>query len=107
VKITQQYFQATWRVLEFGCGTGSTAIVHASHVDHILATDLSSPGLLDELAWYWRAAIKVAQFTGLAPYLARFDKAALVAMLGKSGFIIDYEWQPSKLSVFIVAKKPA
>jgi ubiquinone/menaquinone biosynthesis C-methylase UbiE len=29
-------------VLEFGCGTGSTAIAHAPHVKHILAIDVSS-----------------------------------------------------------------
>lgn len=177
LKITQEYFRPDWRVLEFGCGTGSTAIVHAPHVEHILATDVSgkmlqiaedkartagiknirfergtlesltleegsfdavlglnilhlledvdaaigrvyqllkpdgifvsSSGLLRELAWYWRAGIKVAQCVGLAPYLARFDKTDLIDMLVKSGFVIDCEWQPAKLAVFIVAKKPA
>ncbi len=29
-------------VMEFGCGTGSTAIAHAPHVKHILATDFSA-----------------------------------------------------------------
>ncbi len=29
-------------VLEFGCGTGSTAITHAPYVKHILAIDISS-----------------------------------------------------------------
>ena len=29
-------------VLEFGCGTGSTALLHAPYVKHILATDISS-----------------------------------------------------------------
>lgn len=29
-------------VLEFGCGTGTTAIHHAPHVEHILAIDISS-----------------------------------------------------------------
>jgi 2-polyprenyl-3-methyl-5-hydroxy-6-metoxy-1,4-benzoquinol methylase len=29
-------------VLEFGCGTGSTAIAHAPYVKHILAIDISS-----------------------------------------------------------------
>ena len=29
-------------VLEFGCGTGSTAIIHAPYVKHIRATDISS-----------------------------------------------------------------
>ncbi len=39
--ITQGYFQPNWSVLEFGCGTGSTALVHAPHVKEILATDIS------------------------------------------------------------------
>lgn len=39
---TQEYFNADSEVLEFGCGTGSTAITHAPHVKHILATDISA-----------------------------------------------------------------
>ena len=39
--ITQKYLQPDWSVLEFGCGTGSTAMVHAPHVKDILATDIS------------------------------------------------------------------
>ncbi len=39
--VTQEYFRPDWTVLEFGCGTGSTAIEHAPHVKHILATDVS------------------------------------------------------------------
>ncbi|WP_323846536.1 class I SAM-dependent methyltransferase [Microbulbifer magnicolonia] len=39
--ITQEYFRPDWSVFEFGCGTGSTAIIHAPHVRHILATDIS------------------------------------------------------------------
>ncbi|WP_409526366.1 class I SAM-dependent methyltransferase [Nitrincola sp. MINF-07-Sa-05] len=42
LEVTQQYFRPDWSVLEFGCGTGSTAIIHAPHVKHILATDVSS-----------------------------------------------------------------
>ncbi len=39
--ITQGYFRPDWSVLEFGCGTASTTIVHAPHVKSILATDIS------------------------------------------------------------------
>ena len=39
--LTQQYFKPEMNVLEFGCGTGSTAIIHAPHVKHIKATDFS------------------------------------------------------------------
>lgn len=38
---TQRLFSKNMRVLEFGCGTGTTAIHHASHVLHIDAIDIS------------------------------------------------------------------
>ena len=38
---TQQRLRSDMRVLEVGCGTGSTAIEHAPHVERILATDFS------------------------------------------------------------------
>ena len=41
LKITQQYLQPDWSLLEFGCGTGSTAMVHAPYVKEVLATDIS------------------------------------------------------------------
>ena len=39
--ITRDHLTAQSEVLEFGCGTGSTALLHAPHVKHILATDIS------------------------------------------------------------------
>ncbi len=42
LEVTQTYFRPDSEVLEFGCGTGSTAIVHAPKVKHIRATDVSS-----------------------------------------------------------------
>lgn len=39
--MTQEYFTPESRVLEFGCGTGSTAIHHAEKVKSILASDIS------------------------------------------------------------------
>ena len=38
---TQKYFTLDMSVMEFGCGTGTTALHHAPHVDQILATDIS------------------------------------------------------------------
>lgn len=38
---TQSHFTTDMRVLEFGCGTGTTAIEHAPHVRHIDAIDVS------------------------------------------------------------------
>lgn len=40
--ITRRYFSPKTRLFEFGCGTGSTAILHAPFVAGILATDFSA-----------------------------------------------------------------
>jgi ubiquinone/menaquinone biosynthesis C-methylase UbiE len=39
---TQALMRPEMVVLEFGCGTGSTALEHAQHVAHIDATDISA-----------------------------------------------------------------
>lgn len=42
LQMTQEYFRPDMEVLEIGCGTGSTAIVHAPYVKHIRAIDFSA-----------------------------------------------------------------
>lgn len=42
LEITREYFRPDSKVLELGCGTGSTAILHAPHVSHIHAVDISA-----------------------------------------------------------------
>ncbi|NBD32942.1 MAG: methyltransferase domain-containing protein [Cyanobacteria bacterium] len=42
LKVTQNYFKPEMELLEFGCGTGGTAIIHAPYVNHIRAIDISS-----------------------------------------------------------------
>lgn len=41
LEVTREYLRPGMEVLEFGCGTGTTAIAHAPHVKHIRATDIS------------------------------------------------------------------
>ncbi len=43
---TKSYLSPEDTVLEMGCGTGSTALLIASHVAHITATDLA-PGMIE------------------------------------------------------------
>lgn len=173
--ITREYLRPHWSLLEFGCGTGSTAVVHAPYVRQILATDISAkmleiaqerardagaenitfqqgtlqslelqadsfdavlglnilhlledvemavtrvydvlkPGgafvsstvLIGAVKVHWRLLIRAMQLLGLAPYVNRFDKQELVSLLTRTGFTVDYEWQPGRESVFIVARK--
>ena len=42
LQVSRKYFRPDMAVLEFGCGTGSTAILHAPFVGHIQAIDISS-----------------------------------------------------------------
>lgn len=42
LEITQSYIRPDMEVMEFGCGTGTTAIAHAPHVRHIQAYDVST-----------------------------------------------------------------
>jgi len=42
LQVTREYFRPDMEILEFGCGTGSTAITHAPYVKHIHAIDISS-----------------------------------------------------------------
>lgn len=41
LEVTRRYFTPNSNVLEFGCGTGSTALLHAPFVHHILGIDFS------------------------------------------------------------------
>ena len=42
LQVTRKYLKPDMEVLEFGCGTGATAIAHAPYVKHIQAIDFSS-----------------------------------------------------------------
>jgi ubiquinone/menaquinone biosynthesis C-methylase UbiE len=175
LSLTQDYFRPDWSVLEFGCGTGSTALAHAHCVKEILATDISgkmleiasqkardagvenvrfqqgtlesleleaesfdavlglnilhllqnaetavtrvyevlrpggifvsSTALVADIMVLWRALIPAMQMVGLAPFVNRFTRQTLVSMLINAGFSIEYEWQPNKASVFLIARK--
>jgi ubiquinone/menaquinone biosynthesis C-methylase UbiE len=41
LKVTQDYLKPHMEVLEFGCGTGTTALIHAPFVKHITGIDIS------------------------------------------------------------------
>ena len=61
LQVTRDYFRPDMEVLEFGCGTGSTAIAHAPYVKHILATDISAKMI--EIAQGKAEAAKVENVT--------------------------------------------
>ena len=42
LQITQSYMKPTDKVVEIGCGTGGTSLLHSPHVQNILSTDISA-----------------------------------------------------------------
>lgn len=61
LEVTRRYFRPNMEVLEFGCGTGSTAIAHAPYVKHIRAIDISSKMI--EIAERKAAAARIDNVT--------------------------------------------
>lgn len=68
---SQACFRADMALLEFGCGTGSTALAHAPHVAHVLATDVSARML--EIAREKAAAAGVSNVTFEQADIEGFD----------------------------------
>lgn len=79
---TQSFFSPGMRILEFGCGTGTTAVHHAPHVEHIDATDVSEEML--EIGRGRARAAGVSNITFARGTLADFnaEDASLDAVLG-------------------------
>jgi ubiquinone/menaquinone biosynthesis C-methylase UbiE len=46
IKRTQKLFRKDSIIMEFGCGTGTTSLLHAPHVKEVVAYDYS-PGMID------------------------------------------------------------
>lgn len=84
LRVTRAHLRPDMEVLEIGCGTGSTALVHAPFVKHILAIDASSRMI--EIA---RGKAEADHVTNVAFRRAAFDgfeapDASFDAVLGLS-----------------------
>jgi ubiquinone/menaquinone biosynthesis C-methylase UbiE len=84
LQVTHDYLKPDMEVLEFGCGTGTTAIIHAPFVRHIRATDIS--GKMIEIARDKAAAggIKNVTFEQLSIDELSADDATYDAVMGHS-----------------------
>lgn len=101
---TQAYFEADMKLLEFGCGTGSTAIVHAPFVSHITAIDISPKMILIAEQKAQAQSIdnvdfKVATLDSLSPQTETFD-----VILGLSILHLLEDWQQTLAQVHNLLK---
>lgn len=74
--VTRRYLTPDTQVFEFGCGTGSTALLHAPFTKHIRATDFS------------QKMIEIAQAKAKAQGIANvsFEQAEIMALSAPDGF---------------------
>ena len=84
LQITRSYLRSDMEVLEFGCGTGSTAIFHAPYVKHILATDISSKMIEIAKAKAEAGNVKNVTFEQAAIDDFRVDDQTFDAIMGHS-----------------------
>lgn len=100
LRVTREYLRPDMEVLEFGCGTGSTAIAHASYVKHILATDIS-PKMIEiakekaDANDVENVTFKVATIEALDPSDSAFDAA-----LGLSILHLLEDWEAAIAKIY-------
>lgn len=93
LRLTRQYFTADMQVLEFGCGTGSTAISHAPFVARVRATDISARMI--EIAQAKAAAAGVSNVNFVQETLSETPLAheSLDVVLGLSVLHVMDDWR--------------
>jgi len=79
---TQRFLTPDMRILEFGCGTGTTAVHHAPHVQHIDAIDISENMLEIGRRKAREAGVENITFTRGTLIEFNADTASLDAVLG-------------------------
>lgn len=175
LKLTRELLTKEMKVLEIGCGTGTTALIHAPNVSEITGTDFSKEMIkianekvifqklenilfkqesIQEMSYpdsefdiimahsilhlvegrknalkkifnsikpggyfvtsttciagvwkifkpIWFLGFKI----GKLPYIGFFSKNKFISEVKECGFTIEKEWCPTKMDVFLIAKK--
>ncbi|MDY6941944.1 MAG: class I SAM-dependent methyltransferase, partial [Pseudomonadota bacterium] len=93
LEMTRAFLRPDMAVLEFGCGTGSTAIAHAPFVKHIQAIDVSSKMI--EIAQRKAAENAIENVTFRHAAIDRIDipDCSLDAVLGLNVLHVLANWQ--------------
>jgi ubiquinone/menaquinone biosynthesis C-methylase UbiE len=101
---TQAVLSPKMRMLEFGCGTGTTAVHHAPHVQHIDAIDISQ-NMLD-IGRGRAAASNISNITFTRATLVEFnaETASLDAVLGLNIIHLLPDWRSELAEVARILK---
>jgi ubiquinone/menaquinone biosynthesis C-methylase UbiE len=101
---TQSFLTPEMRALEFGCGTGTTAIHHAPYVKHIDAIDISENMIEIGREKVNAANIKNIKFTRGTLTEFNADTSSLDAVLGLNVIHLLPNWQATVSEVARILK---
>ncbi|MBD1583396.1 class I SAM-dependent methyltransferase [Pseudoalteromonas sp. S16_S37] len=101
---TEQYLSSDTRMLEFGCGTGSTATYHAPKVKHVHATDFSSKMLQIAKEKADRANVTNISFEQTQLLDLKSPDGSWDVVLGMSILHLLHDWQAHIAKVFELLK---
>ena len=90
---TRSFFRPNMRILELGCGTGTTAVCHAPHVQHIDAIDISENMLEIGRSNALEAGIENITFTRATLTEFNAEDASFDAVLGLNVIHLLPDWQ--------------
>lgn len=100
LEMTRSCLSPDMELLEIGCGTGSTAIVHAPHVRHILATDISENMLAIARGKAQAENIENISFQCTAIASLQIENASIDAVLALSVLHLLPDWRMALTSVY-------
>jgi len=101
---TQKLLTKDMRVLEFGCGTGSTAIEHAPFVSHIDATDSAENMIQIGRQKAIEAGVENITFTSTTLKEFSADDASIDVVLGLNILHLMADWQDTLVEVQRILK---
>ena len=66
---------------------------------------ISSTVCLRDMGWFWPIILPVPSALGIIPKVRSLRGPQLVSIIKEAGFEIEWQWQPKKSSVFVIARK--
>ena len=67
---------------------------------------VTSTACIGDALPHWRILLFLAKLIGKAPFVNVLKRATLETYFRDAGFVVELEWHRSKLSAFIILKKP-